>query len=127
MWFEKPSQGFRIIATVKDEESRTENPQALVQKSSRGCIGALGEESFCSPVPSGLTTINALSFVPDERRNANRFPSGENVTALSAPERMPSLYNPRATAAETRTTAAIPPAPSGFENPVMGDCRAVQW
>jgi len=36
MWFEKPSQGFRIIATVKDEESRTENPQALVQKSSRG-------------------------------------------------------------------------------------------
>jgi len=42
MWFEKPSQGFRLIATVKDEESRTENPQALVQKSSRGCIGRIG-------------------------------------------------------------------------------------
>jgi len=46
MWFEKPSQGFRIIATVKDEESRTENPQALVQKSSRGCIGRIGRGEF---------------------------------------------------------------------------------
>src|SRR5207249_4482994 len=109
-----PSQGFRIIATVKDEESRTENPQALVQKSSRGCIGRIGRGEFLLACAIRTDTINALSFVPDERRNANRFPSGENVTALSAPERMPSLYNPRATAAETRTTAAIPPAPSGL-------------
>src|SRR5207249_8079556 len=88
--------------------SRPSKTRKVVQKTHRLWFkrvhevvsGALGEESFCSPVPSGLTTISALSFVADERRNANRFPSGENVTALSAPERMPSLYNPRATAAD---------------------------